>query len=86
MRTAWLTTTDNPFDYWSQHDDWKRFDEDKGYYTSNLVARLITTSNDLTEEANLKDIEDAVDFIVAWNPTGNYKKIYHEENFNEDAT
>ena len=82
-RSAWLTTTDNPFDYWKQHEDWKRFDEDKGYHTAELVARILITSNELGQEAELDDIEDAVDFICYWNPTGNYKKIYHEDENDE---
>lgn len=84
MRTTWLTTTDNPFDYWKEHDNWKRFDEDKGYYTAELIARIVTTSNELSEERQEEDIEDAVNFIVAWNPTGNYKKIVNEDEKDED--
>ena len=84
MRETWLTTLDNPFDYWSQHDDWKRFDEDKGYFTSNLIAIIAETSDELPEKANLEAIEDAVDFICKWNPTGNYKKIVHEAESDEN--
>lgn len=37
----YLTTKDNPFSYFDQYDEWLAFDEDKGYFTNCLVARLM---------------------------------------------
>lgn len=37
----YLTTKDNPFSYFDQYDEWLAFDEDKGYFTNALVARLM---------------------------------------------
>lgn len=37
---SYLTTKDNPFSYFKNYDEWLAFDEQKGYYTNNLVARL----------------------------------------------
>lgn len=37
----YLTTKDNPFSYFDQYDEWLVFDEDKGYFTNALVARLM---------------------------------------------
>ena len=36
-----MTTKDNPFSYFDQYDEWLAFDEDKGYFTNALVARLM---------------------------------------------
>ena len=36
----WITTNDNPFDFFTQFDDWYLFDESKGYHTCSLVARV----------------------------------------------
>ena len=36
----WLTTNDNPFDFFEQFDDWYKFDESKGYCTCSLIARI----------------------------------------------
>ena len=38
---SYLTTKDNPFSYFDQYDEWLAFDEDKGYFTNALVARLM---------------------------------------------
>lgn len=40
MREFWVTTEDNPFDPFTQFDDWDRFDQDKGYFTCNYIARI----------------------------------------------
>lgn len=96
MRTEkWLTTLDNPFDYWAQHEAWKRYDEDKGYYTSELVARFARYSRSMDPDEENEAINAACEEIFKWNPTGNYRviersipkdyydKLEEEENENE---
>lgn len=78
MREVWTTTTDNPFDFWDQFDDWKRFDEDHGYYTCELVARVAKTNDEFGDERITEDLEDAIDFLVEWDPTGKRIKIERE--------
>lgn len=73
LTEKWLTTLDNPFDYWSQHDDWKRFDEDHGYRTSERIARLALTSPYMSLPDEIEAINEAVEEIAKWNPTGNYR-------------
>ena len=48
-KATMLTTVDNPFDPFTQWDDWRRFDEDKGYYTCEFIARLSDSSPELSE-------------------------------------
>ena len=36
----WVTTVDNPFDPFTQWDQWYRFDELNGYHTCSEIARL----------------------------------------------
>lgn len=48
-KATMLTTVDNPFDPFTQWDDWRRFDEDKGYYTCEFIARLVDSSPELSE-------------------------------------
>lgn len=36
-----LTTTDNPFEPVKQFDEWNAFDQEKKYFTLNLIARFI---------------------------------------------
>ena len=78
MREVFVTTTDNPYDYFDNFEEWYEFDRLKGYKTCDYVARLAKTSSILSDELNMKIIEDAVDEICKFNLTGNYKKIERE--------
>lgn len=77
MRCA-LTTIDNPFDPITNFDDWYEYDESKGYCTSGYLARIVTTSNELSDSDQDQAIADAIDEIIAMNPDGFYKKIIKE--------
>ena len=76
MTDVMLTTIDNPFDPFTQWDDWKRFDEDMGYYTCNYLARIAITSDDASDADNDAAINIAIDEIVRLNITGMYRKVY----------
>ena len=43
-----LTTVDNPFDPFTQWDQWYRYDENAGYHTCERIARVAMTSTNLT--------------------------------------
>lgn len=78
---VFLTTIDNPFNPMTQWDDWKRFDTDKGYYTSEYLSRIAITSHHLSEEEYLTAIEEAIDRILDTNVLGIYKKlVFYDEN------
>lgn len=84
MSAVMLTTIDNPFNPFTQWDDWLRYDEDKKYYTCSYLARIAKTSDDLPNEENDRLIEYAIDEIVQLNINGLYKKVYENENENEN--
>lgn len=70
-----LTTTDNPFDPFTQFDDWYQFDESKGYHTCSYLARIAKTSNELSDLENELEIARAIDEILQFNVLGIYKKV-----------
>lgn len=70
-----LTTKDNPFDPFTQFDDWFSYDEQHGYHTCAYLARIAKTSNGLSTTENYQEIERAIDEIVQFNLLGNYKKV-----------
>lgn len=72
---VFLTTLDNPFDPSVQWDEWKRYDEDKGYYTSEYLARVAKVSDELSDADYLIAVENAIDQICRLNLLGIYKKI-----------
>ena len=75
MRNVMLTTIDNPFNPFTQWDEWKRYDEDKKYFTCAYLDRIAKTSYELSEEDYDKAIQDAIDEIVKLNINGLYAKI-----------
>lgn len=75
-----LTTIDNPFDPFAQWDEWRQFDEGKGYYTCGYLARIAKTSDELSDEDYQQAVDAAIDEICALNINGLYKKVVSEEN------
>jgi len=70
-----LTTVDNPFDPSTDYDEWDAFDRAHGYNTSGLLARIVVTSDQLSDEDQSQAIEQAIDEIVSENSLGIYRKI-----------
>jgi len=74
-KRVWITTVDNPFDYFTQFDQWFQFDVEFGYHTCSYVARIARTSDALTDDEYNQELERAIDEIISLFP-GMYKKIY----------
>lgn len=70
-----LTTLDNPFNPFTQYDEWYEFDVSNDYNTCAYLARIACVSNDLSEEQERQVIEKAMNEIVSLNITGNYVKV-----------
>lgn len=75
MNAVMLTTIDNPFDPFTQFDQWKAFDEGMGYNTCAYLARVAKTSDELSEADEELAIEQAIDEIIEHNLLGIYKKV-----------
>jgi hypothetical protein len=75
MAEHMLTTLDNPFDPFTQWDDWYAYDEAAGYHTTSFLARIAKTSDELSEADQSLAIEDAIDEIVRENVLGIYRKV-----------
>lgn len=70
-----LTTVDNPFDPFTQFDQWYTWDTQAGYNTSSFLARIVRTSPELSETDQELDIERAIDEIVKENVSGMWRKV-----------
>ena len=70
-----ITTSDNPYNPFTQFDDWFAFDEQMGYHTCSYLARLTLTSPDFLQHDEDRAVEQAIDSIVRLNLTGNYEKV-----------
>jgi len=75
MNQSMLTTIDNPFNPFTQFDEWYAFDTDKGYHTCAYLARITKASDELSEPDEAQATEDAIDEIIKYNPLGIYRKV-----------
>lgn len=78
-RTAMLTTIDNPYDPFTQWDEWLKYDRDQGYYTNEYLASLVTDDETLSSDQSIQAIEEAMRYIVENNPTGIWTIRYKED-------
>ena len=75
MEEHMLTTIDNPFNPATEWEAWFAFDESQGYKTTALLARVVRTSDELSDADQSLAIEEAIDEIVRENVNGMYKKV-----------
>lgn len=68
-----LSTVDNPYDPRTSWDEWFAFDTARGYNTCGLVARLCASSDSLSEELEIEEIENAIDRILNLDGTNFYQ-------------
>lgn len=73
--SSMITTVDNPYDPFTQFDEWEAYDEGQGYHTTSYLARIANTSDELSQEDEDLAIDKAVDEIAKMNITGLYKKV-----------
>ena len=73
-----LTTEDNPYDPFDEFEEWFNFDVTQGYHTCAYLARVTTTSTDLTEADQLEATNEAIEEILKLNLTGNYQVVERE--------
>ena len=70
-----LTTLDNPFNPFTEFDDWPTFDEENEYFTCNLLDRLTFSSKDLSDEENQQLLNMQILDIVENDETSNYIRV-----------
>ena len=77
-----VTTTDNPFNPFTEWDEWYFYDLSKGYSTCERLDRLSNTSSQLSDELNNEELEQAIDQLVEMGAVGkdgtivDYVKVY----------
>lgn len=75
---AMLTTIDNPYDPFTQYEEWDAYDQQMGYYSCSYLARVAYISDDLSRADKAKIIEEAIDEIIQYDVVGIYKKVTKE--------
>ena len=75
MAEHMLTTVDNPYDPFTQFDDWYSWDEAAGYHTLSFLARIVKTSEVLSEPDQDLAMEQAIEEIARENVLGLYRRV-----------
>lgn len=75
MTVHMLTTIDNPYNPWTHYDEWFAWDAQAGYHTPGFLARIVRSSDELSDEDQSLAIEQAIDEIVEENVLGIYKRV-----------
>lgn len=78
MKEVMLTTFDNPYDPFTNFNEWFHYDLEKGYNSCAYLARVSRTSEEFTEQENNLQIEKAIDEIIQFDPFNIYKKVIKE--------
>lgn len=81
MIESMLTTTDNPFSPFDEFDAWFAYDIRSGYHSAAYLARVLVSSDELSQADQQKDMDEAIDLIVRENPLGIYIKVSREVPF-----
>ena len=68
-KESMLTTIDNPFDPFTQFQDWYTFDCEKGYYSYNYLDRIVIITNNMNQQQIDQAYEKGMKDIVAFNPS-----------------
>jgi hypothetical protein len=75
MIKSMLTTIDNPYDPFTQWDEWFQYDLAAGHNSCGMLARIANLSNELSDAQYQQAIDDAIDEIVKENVTGSFVKV-----------
>lgn len=75
MAKLMLTTIDNPYNPFTDFNEWLAYDESQGYFTNALLARVSNHSDELSEADQDKEVEIAINEIIKEDATLMYKKV-----------
>ena len=70
-----LTTLDNPFNPFTHYDEWFSFDTSHGYHTCAYLARIVKSSDELSDADQDLSIDQAMDDIIKLNILCIYIKV-----------
>ena len=75
LKEYMLTTVDNPFNPFKNFDEWFAYDTQKGYNTCSYLARVVKTSDELSENDDRLATNQAINEIIEADPFGIYIKV-----------
>jgi hypothetical protein len=73
-----LTTTDNPFNPFTQFDEWNAYDVREGWHTLSYLARVVRSSHELSEADQHQAFEQGILEILKEDVFGVYVRVTAE--------
>jgi hypothetical protein len=71
VKELMLSTSDNPYNPFTQFREWYAFDIANGYNTCSYLARVCELSEDVCDRETRLSINDAIEEALMFNLTGN---------------
>src|SRR5690242_1716065 len=78
MIETMLSTIDNPYNPFDDYEDWYNWDEQAGYHTCSLLARIVVSSPELSDTDQSLAIDQAIEEIVNENVSGVHIRLQRE--------
>lgn len=75
-----LSTVDNPYNPFKEFAQWYAYDEAKGYHSCSYLARLVFSSEDISQADQDFELESAIDEIVKEDVLGIYMKVAEDSS------
>ena len=75
-----LSTKDNPFDPFTQFDQWYQYDFEKGHHSCEVLGRFANCSDDLSIRENNAEIAEAIDRIIANDAEKKFIKVKRNDD------
>ncbi len=70
-----LTTIDNPWNPWTHFDAWNTWDQQAGYHTLAFQARIVRSSEALSDADQDLELKKGIEEIIRENVLGLYKRV-----------
>lgn len=70
-----LSTSDNPYNPFTNFREWFAFDVAKGYNTCSYLARICELSDEISDRETALSLNDAIEDALMYNLTGNRIKV-----------
>ena len=70
-----ISTVDNPFNPFDEFEKWDTWDRSRGYHSCAYLARVVRTSDDLSEADQMLAVEQGIDEILEYDELDVYTKV-----------
>lgn len=80
VKELMLSTSDNPYNPFTEFFEWYAFDIANGYNTCSYLARVCELSEDVCDRETRLSINDAIEEALMFNLTGNRIAVEKPKN------